>query len=308
METNGKHKSPIIDLIEQQEKIDEKAWKAFNQEYDLKTPSPSQKRSWYTYAINTGAIAALVVSGAFTIPVFSSIAYSMGMNQLVSVFVGIAGFFMVNGSLFAATHQWIDGVYRPQALSGKLTQKTVIAYLTVLIIFDVLIDIASNLYYIMFGFNVLVDGSQADLGFSIGLGILMSIAPSLVAIAGGAILALMPLKNIIEQQAYEKARNAAWTRYKRKRGLNLDMESLTEKYVQQRLGLVETPVSQAFMNVHEHYETPSRRTKTRQSVHDHLNSNPSDFNLSVRDLADKLNLSTGLVSEETRNWERENQI
>jgi predicted GIY-YIG superfamily endonuclease len=49
-----------------------------------------------------------------------------------------------------------------------------------------------------------------------------------------------------------------------------------------------------------------RRTYVRESVHEHLTSNPDDVNLAVRELAQRLNLSVGLVSEERNNWIQEN--
>lgn len=231
--------SPILELIEQQNAIDEKAWITFTDDYERRNPLPNETGiGWRYQMIRIGAGASLVVSGSLTIPAFQTVSSSSGMNILLSWFVGFMAFLMIDVLLFVASHQFVDMVYRPQALAGNMEQSMIMIYVGLMGVFGFVVGVSSNLYYVMIGFEVFEVGSQVADGFTIGLGILMAFAPPIQSATAGAIIALVPLASIIEKESYETSKSRAWGKYQKKRGLNLDIEAVIDKYTQSRLGMV----------------------------------------------------------------------
>ena len=237
--------NPILELIEQQNEINEKAWVTFSEDYERRNPQPEVKKNtmWFR-AIAIGSIASLTVSGSFTIPAFFNISMATGTLQVVAFFVGFFGFVMVDVMAMIGSHKLVDLAYRPQALAGKVDNRLMIVFVSVMTAFAFVVGVTSNLYYMMYGFGVLVDGSQGLQNLAVFLGVLMALAPPILSSATGAIIALEPLQTIIEREAYEKARNSAWGRFKSKQGITLDIDKLTERYMDKAMDRLEAPVSE----------------------------------------------------------------
>lgn len=301
--------NPILDLIEQQNVINEKAWVTFNDDFERRNPPPKvHNRNWWFRAVTIGGIASLSVSGSFTIPSFFNVSLATGTMQFIAFFVGFFGFVMVDVMAILGAHKLVDMVYRPQALNGQMNSRVLIFFVATMTGFSFVVGVLSNLYYMMRGFGILPEGSIGLENLSVTLGVFMAFAPPILSIATGAIIALEPLQGIIEREAYETSRNRAWGRFKKKQGINLDIDKLTERYMDNAMNRLGIVPENTFMKVHEQHEQPQKRTETRQEVHDYLDANPEDANLKVRELADKLNLSIGLISGELRDWKRENDF
>lgn len=232
--------NPILDLIEKQNEINASAWVTFNEDFERRNPPPKiENRAWWYRAVALGGIAALTVSGSFTVPSFFKISLATGALDVIAFFVGIAGFIMVDMISMIGAHELVNIVYRPQAMQGKMNNRALVIAIGIMTAYAFIIGVGSNLYYMLYGFDVLVDGSQGLLNLSISLGVLMAFAPPILSASTGAIIALVPLQSIIEKEAYETSKNRAWLRYQKKMGIQFDVEQLTERYMDNAMNRLE---------------------------------------------------------------------
>lgn len=295
------NKSPIVELIEQQQVVDEAAWSAFTKEYDLRNPPNTQKRNLLQIGMMIGLIASLALSGLMTIPAFMRVLDAAGIAQPISITGGFAGFIAVDLVMFFSTYYLVNTYYKPKALKGDVDMSQLMQAFSVAAIFGFIVSAGSNIYFVLIGYNVIALDSQAGVTASLMVGLLLAFAPPIQASATGSIMALLPLTDLMEREAYENARNKAWGRYKKKRGLNLDIEAITEAYVEKRLGSMSEPVhlsvpSAPFGTDLGQTQPASYKRDAAMLVREHLIDNPLDMGLSTRRLADKIGVGKSTVS------------
>lgn len=258
--------NPILDLIEQQNAIDEQAWITFIDEYDRRNPAPNEKRSMLQIGMLVGLIASLTLSGLMTIPAFMRVLDAAGTWQPISFAGGLAGFISVDLVMFFSTYYLVNTYYKPKALEGNVDMSQLMKAFSIAAGFGFLVSAGSNIYFVMIGYNVIDINSNVGLIASFMVGLLLALAPPIQASATGSIMALLPLTTLMEREAYERSRNAAWHRYKSKRGLNLNVEKLTEQYMENAINRLGYVPEMAQVTVSNSYQQTNHAQSLRKKV------------------------------------------
>lgn len=296
--------NPILEIIEQQSKIDEQAYKAFDDDYTRRNPIPDSNNRLLLGGMFLGLVASLTLSGLMTIPAFMTALDAAGVWKPLSFTGGVAGFIAVDLVMFFSTYYLVNTYYKPKALSGKVDVSELMKSFGVSAVFGFIVSAGSNIYFVMIGYNVIQVDTQIGLIASFLVGILLAFAPPIQASATGSILALLPLTTLMEREAYERSKNASWHRYKSKRGLSLNIEQLTERYLDNAMDRLSEPVSVQVSEQTDSRQTSGQGYERVASATDaaiaYLTANPDAMGLSLRELADIIGVGKDSVSKAKR--------
>jgi hypothetical protein len=287
----------IQKIFDQQQEIDERAWDTFTSEYERRSPPPAQDNRWQRIGLNIGLFSAMIVSSIFTVQAFLEVFNLAGINPVLSLVGSITGFLMIDVILFFLTHFVISLAYKSTALSGNLNPRIVLYTAIAIAAFTFVVSIASNLYFMFIGFGVMARGSAAIKNVGLIVGLLLGTAPPIQSIAIGTIVAMMPLQLIVERKDWELSRQRAWFSFRRKHGLDLAIESRLE-----RLSVVSEPRPIGRTSGQGYNYTPN----ASDTVKMHLEANPQDIELSVRELASMLGVGKSTVADVKRDMQSNN--
>ena len=273
--------NPILEIIEKQQQLDAAAWETFNAEFERRKPPPTQRGSWLIVGMSIGLVASLMLSGQLTIPAFMRVLSSAGNPYILSLAGGIAGFVSVDLVMFFSTYYLIDSYYRPKALNGEVNMQSLTHAFAVSGVFGFVVSVGSNIYFVLSAFELIQLDTAQGTAASLVIGLLLAFAPPIQATALGSILALLPLTKLIETQAYERSRDAAWRRYKGNRGLNLDVERIAQAYVERRLGTPNKTVSDSLG------QSQQTVTLTKKAAIQYIKDNETKYEQIAKDVLEQ---------------------
>lgn len=279
----------------------------FDKDYQRDNPPPSANSKFTEYGVKAGLFASLTLSALLTIPSFMRIFEATGINIGLQTIGGISGFVSIDFFLFVSTFYVISTRY--QLANKHDVMATTIAQVQKIMFFSSLfafvVSVLSNLYFVVIGYEIVEYGSIEFITVSRIVGIFLAIAPAVQSVTTASVFALLPLTKDVSLAQWRNEREVYW---KKIRKTHYGYQDLTDAI--ERLEVKDnqdvSQVHESFMKLHESREIPKKRTATREKVHEYLNSHEDAHGISVTDLANELELSIGLVSEERRNWLNEN--
>lgn len=306
----------IIDIMEEQAAIEDKAWQMFKEAYQREVPppiledKPEHQNGWIYYVMLAGLVGALIVSGLQTVPAFYVVMVEAGLPIGIAGIGGVSAFVAVDLVMFSAAHYLVQTRWRLRTKTNEENFRDIERFIQIAQWFGFAVSIGSNFYFVFFAYHVNNYISGMDTGITLAVAILIALAPAIQGLAIGSVIAALPITQEIEEirinrrnrelmADYNNSMRSSWNSRKSRYGVK-DMSERIE-----RLQDAQSVPVQAFMNVHEHHEIPKKRTPARQAVHDYLDEHPNHVQIPVRDFADKLGISMGLASEERRNWQNE---
>lgn len=294
-----------IAAMQQQVQIAEAGYVAFRRIYAQTNRTPPRKtyvnRNYYArLAIGGVMIAASVVSASHTIPVFAGDMDGTWVEGIIHLFVGIAAFVM--GEMALASYAY-TGVMRHFRDTGE-EPASLKALLRWGVGVPVVIMVAANVSH-----QFQTSGEYIDPRIMSGIRLAIALAAPLMAYISGEVFATFEVGDRIDEAKLEKENadaesawedrcRAAWDRNKHLYGGKIRVEPVPVPQIS-----VSAPVSAVRgadgqrTDNHGYGTGYTKRMDARDMIRTHLQENPDDLSMTVRELADKLGRSKTTVAE-----------
>lgn len=297
----------IMEMMEQQALIEDKAWTMFKEAYEREVPppileeKPEKQNHWIYRVMLLGLVGALIVSGLQTIPAFYIVMEQAGLPIPLAIMGGISAFVAVDLVMFSASHYLVQTQWRLRSKTNEENFNRIERFIQVAQWFGFAVSIGSNFYFVFFAYHVNNYIAGIDTGITLTVAVLIALAPAIQGLAIGSVIAALPITDEIESirinrrnrelmQSYNKAMRSSWDSRKRKYGVK-DMSERIE-----RLQDMSEPVQMS--NGHGRTSTQGFNAMSDVSiqVRDYLLANPDAMNKSVRELADLIGVGKSTVA------------
>lgn len=259
----------------------------FDRDYAKDNPPPDVDNQLIKFGVPIGLGASLTLSALLTIPAFMRVLGVTGMSSWLQVIGGSAGFLAVDFFLFVGTFYLISSRWQ---LSNKndLTQQTVTQVQQIMLfasVFGFVVSIASNLYFVFVGYEIVTIGGDGYIILSRVVGVLLALAPAVQSVTTGSVFALMPLTREVAMTSWRNEREEYWKQVRKRHYGYQDLSDAVE-----RLSTPETDnVDMSAMSMSIRQTTDRQQTRVYSAVDkalEYLQDNPDAVNLTVRELGD----------------------
>lgn len=272
-----------------------RAFMAFRSVYITQFPPPElppveRDSIFVPIALIVMILASVVVSGSRTIVEFGG------------GFVGISAFVMLEGAIIAYAFFHTRTDFQDSRIEN--VRKWALAGL----ILSIVVAVVANIHAVL-------KSQGIEITEWINTGILLSVAVSapMLAFISGDIMALETMRGAYKMRKAREAHavlmekwtsdfNAAWSRSKGKWGAKIDIQQADGRPDNH---LIRPPMLSAVRPERTDMDSPnhgsgqgySKRTDARTIIWEHLIANPSDADLTVRELADRVGVGKSTVAE-----------
>lgn len=273
----------------------------FRQQYEQQHPASvpvmdsglSEYPVWLSWVVLAMFICAALLSGVHTVPTAYATIEKTMVSDIVRQVVASGSFVFVELGIL---------------VSAYILFKNWSWWAFLILVTCILIAVVANLYSVSNALDTADIGAKI-VGIALGIG-----APAVASMAGKVYVSLHKSDRAGEYRAkqqyaedckaFDVMVNEAWDRYqksgKRTRGHVSVMPSAREE-----LSVVSaSALSATDTNGHGYGQGYSREADARTRVREHLANNPEDANMSVRALAEKIDLKKTVVAEELARFKR----
>lgn len=294
--TNQNNTHDAIQEITRIAKLKEALWSKHKKEYELTHPRPSNINRWLFACLVLGTFAAIIMSGMLTVPTFRLALEQSEANISTQNTGGVAGFIMTDIFAFALTLFIVRSRYRPLALKGEFDASVLNNWATKALGFSFFVQVTSNMFFVFQGYEVIPLDSFVWRGFSFVVASSLALASPIMALAGSTMLALIPLQNIVERQAYEDSMLNSFRRkgYDKKLGLVDSLSHVLQTPQTNRLS-IPMQTDRQTMQTGTGLQTGQTDRKSKSMIAlEFLQDNPDKAALSSRKLAAHM-IEVGIV-------------